>query len=77
MRQSIGLNQTELDELASKAEELSNWLEDKTVQIATNVIIPPGLVAVGSIIAFAGMFIIMDGLIPDSVCWAGCTSHPV
>lgn len=74
MRQPINLTQAELDELAKKAEELSGWLEDKAFQVVTRVTVPSGLVSVGSLIAFTGIAIIVDGAIPDSVCWAGCTT---
>jgi hypothetical protein len=72
MRQPINLNQAELDELAQKAEELSDWLEDQAFQVVTRLPVPSGLVSVGSIIAVTGIAVILDGAVPDSVCWAGC-----
>lgn len=72
MRQPINLDQTELDELAEKADGLSNWLEEKAMHIATRVVIPPELAAVGSMIVGAGLMLLVDDAIPDSMCWGGC-----
>jgi hypothetical protein len=75
MRQPINLEQTELDELAERADGLSDWLEEKAMHIATRIVIPSELAAVGSIIMATGLVLLVDDAIPDSICWAGC-SYP-
>ena len=72
MRQRINLSQAKLDELAEKTDELSDWLEEKTLQIASHIVIPPGVAVVGSILVVAGLTLFMDEAIPDGVCWSGC-----
>lgn len=73
MRQPINFTQTELDELAEKSTGLSDWLEEKAFSVATHVVIPPAVTAVGSILVIASIALVVDGAIPDSVCWSGCT----
>lgn len=71
MRQPINLNQAEIDKLAEKTDELSNWLEEKALQVTSHVVIPPEIAAVSSIVFMAGLALFLDQAIPDALCWYG------
>jgi hypothetical protein len=75
MKQKINLTQQQLDEIATKATKLSDWLEDKSLSLACRTAVPPQMTIVGAYVVAAGMLVMMDGAIPDGGCWAtksGC-----
>lgn len=72
MRRRIELNHAELEGLADKTEGLSRWLDDKATQVVCHSMLPTALMVVTSI-AIKGAVFLVDGSVPDSVCWAGCS----
>ncbi|MCA9945951.1 MAG: hypothetical protein KC449_20855 [Anaerolineales bacterium] len=71
MRHPIDVNQTELEEIAEQATELSSWLEEVT----DSAIIPQKLTAVATFVLYSGLLILMDNATPASSCWiGGCVS---
>jgi hypothetical protein len=71
MRQQINMTHRELEDVAAKATQLSGWLEDKTLQVACRVPIPPHMTVVKSLVMLSGALIFMDGALPDGACWGG------
>lgn len=75
MNRSMKKTQEELQKIAEKANALSEWLEDKSLVAASHVPLPVEMVTVTAVVLVAGGVIMMDGgMIPDSVCWTGCTA---
>jgi hypothetical protein len=74
MRQPIQLTQTDVDGYASQAAALSDWLEEKSVQVASRVVIPPELVAVAPIVVVSGALLFLGEPSPTAVCWGGCVN---
>jgi hypothetical protein len=71
MRRRIDFTQTELDEIAKKASQLSDWLEEKTIAVTSQVLIPTRLTVVASLIVAGGAVVLLDGATPDVIGWQG------
>ena len=74
MRQPIQLNQTDLDAYADQATALSEWLEEKAIEVVSRIVIPPELVAVAPIVIVSGALLLAGGPGPTAVCWGGCVN---
>lgn len=72
----INFSQADLDKLAEQTDELRTWLEEKTSRAATHVMMPSPLTTVGSIVLVAGLSLVMDDMVPNTMCWSygGCLS---
>lgn len=71
MRQQMNMTHRELENVAAKATRLSDWLEDKTFQIACRGPIPANMTVVKSALMLSGALVMMDGALPDVTCWGG------
>ena len=71
MRRQMNMTHRELENVAEKATRLSDWLEDKTFQIACRAPIPSSMTLVKSVVMLSGALVMMDGGLPDGICWGG------
>lgn len=78
MKHPFDFSQSDLEELATKADDLCAWLEEEPVQCAIQekggrIRLPSQLtILTATSLMYATIF--LDPLIPDSMCWlGGCT----
>jgi hypothetical protein len=67
----MNMTHRELEDVAAEATRLSDWLEDKTFQLACRAPIPANMTVVKSAIMLSGALVMMDGALPDNICWGG------
>lgn len=77
MAKSMKLTQQELEELAATAEKLSDWLEIQGHNDTLNKPqrLPGPLTVFASLALASTAVMIMDEVLPDSMCWFGSCSE--